>query len=100
MASEIPKRVRVTSYFKNLQKKYGVDDISNRMRNQWNMETVLEDIDNDTHVKQLIQFYFLYSDTRTFKEFFDKYHEYYEAMLRVKADRVARAALRKQTVEG
>lgn len=97
--SEIPKRVRVTAYFKNMQKKYGVEDISNRLRNQWDMQTVIEDIDNDKHMKQLIQFYFLFSEDRTFKDFFNKYNEYYESMLRVKADRVRRAALRKQTVE-
>lgn len=95
---EMSKVTRVMKYFRSLQKDAGILDASNMVQNKWDMRTVIEHIDDDKRLKQLIQFYFLYSDAKTFRDFFDQYDSYYETMLNVIRDRRNRKNLLEETV--
>lgn len=97
--NEMEKVLRVISFFKSQQKKAGVTDNGNALQNKWDMRTVIQEIDNDRHLKQLILFFFDTSDDKTFKCFFRRYNEYYETMLQVKEDRAHRRALARKTLE-
>lgn len=93
-----PKYVKAVEYFRRIQKTYGYKEVTNIIQNKWNMRSVMEDIDNDAHVRQLIQFFLMYSDDKSFQCFFDQYDKYYQTMLDVKRDRALRKHLREQTI--
>ncbi len=97
--NEMEKVLRVVSFFKAQQKKAGVVDMGNALQNKWDMRTVIQEVENDRHLKQLILFFFDTSDDKTFKYFFRHYNEYYETMLHVKQDRAHRRALARKTLE-
>lgn len=95
---EMSKVSKVMKFFRNQQKEAGVMDSSNMVQNKWDMRTVIEHVDDDKMLKKLIQFFFLYSDRKTFRDFFDNYDSYYETMLNVIADRRNRKNLLEETV--
>lgn len=88
------------NFFRSLQKKAGVVEGGNIIQHKWNMREVMDHIDNKKHVKQLIMFYFDYSDNKSFTDFFRQYDKYYETMEDVKRDRKLRKAIMKRTLEG
>ena len=90
----------VVDYFVSLQKQHKVIERTNMIQNKWDMRDVIKHIDNNKDLKVLIQFYFLYSDEKTFESFFRRYDEYYETMLEVRRERAARRELARRTVEG
>jgi len=96
-----PNYVRATKYFRRLQKdEYGFEDNCNIVQAKWDMRAVMEDIDDDDMLKKLIQFFLLLSDDKSFKEFFNKYDQYYETMLETIRDRQNRKYLREKTAKG
>lgn len=95
-----PNYVKATNYFLEKQREHGYIEKGNVVQAKWDMRAVLEQIDDDKMVKKLIQYFLLLSDDKSFKEFFNKYNDYYESMLQTIEDRAKRRYLREQTVKG
>lgn len=88
----------IMSFFHQLQQKYGYKDYTNVVRAKWDMLAVARAVDSSEELTQLIQFFMLYSDDKSYKTFFDKYDSYLETMLRVKQDRLHRMYLQGETL--
>ncbi|QLF83329.1 hypothetical protein SEA_NICEHOUSE_85 [Rhodococcus phage NiceHouse] len=88
----------IMSLFHQLQQKHGYKDYTNVVRAKWDMLAVARAVDSSEELTQLIQFFMLYSDDKSYKTFFDKYDSYLETMLRVKADRLHRMWLQQETL--
>lgn len=94
-----PNYVRATKYFRRLQKERGYDETGNIVQAKWDMRAVMEDIEDDRMLKKLMMFFLDTSDDKSFQMFFRKYHEYYETMLEVMADRAHVRYLKEQTLK-
>lgn len=95
--STTPIYVEMVERFRQLQKEAKFRDSVSLVYAKWDMKTAMEDIGDIEEFEILIQFFMLTSDDKSFRYFFGNYKEYYEAMLRVRADRAHRRALRRQT---
>lgn len=99
MKSDLVTAKRYVHKFIEHQKKFGVKETPNIIQCGWNMRDVIEHVNNEVHMKQLLQFYFKYSDSKTFRDFFYTYHEYYDKMIEVKEDRKRRKAIFNETMK-
>jgi hypothetical protein len=96
----LPNYVKATQYFRQLQRdEYNYEDNCNIVQAKWDMRAVMEDIDDDKMLKKLIQFFLKLSDDKSFKEFFQRYDQYYETMLETISDRRRRRAIREETLK-
>ena len=98
MINKLPANIRFVNLFMKLQKEAGVVDVSSLKYAKFDMQDIVHQIDDDKMLEKLIRFYMLYSDHKTFKDFFSNYGSYYDSMLSVIADRALRKSLREQTI--
>lgn len=90
----------VMDLFQSLQDKYEYrGELENIVQQKWNMRAVMQQMPSREDMTQLVKFFMLYSDDRSFKEFFYHYNEYYDSMLRVRNDRLHRRWLQQQTLQ-
>lgn len=89
---------KVMTYFNKLQKHYGHTEQGNVLQQKWDMRSIIEAMPSSEDLQQLMQFFMLTSDDRSFQHFSYKYHEYYETMLKVKEDRLTRRYLQQETL--
>lgn len=94
------KRVdAIMRFFQEEQLKHGHQEYGNIVAHKWNMLAVARQIGAGRELRQLIQFFMLTSDDRSYDHFFQRYHEYFETMNRVKEDRAHRKYLAQKTAE-
>lgn len=89
----------IMRFFQSQQEKYGHRDYGNIIQYKWDMLAVARQMETGDQLKQLIQFFMLTSDNRSYEYFFQRYHEFLEVMERVKADRAHRKYLAQKTAE-
>ena len=89
---------KVMTYFNKLQKKHGYTEYGNVLQQKWDMRDIIESIPTKDELEQLMKFFMLYSDDKSFQYFAWNYHNYYETMLRVKEDRLKRRYLQEETL--
>lgn len=87
-------------YFKREQRKYNYVETGNILQHKWDMRDVASQMESGKELRQLIQFFMLFSDDRSMSHFFKNYDSYYETMQNVKRDRLHRRYLQNKTLKG
>ena len=98
MRVTMPQVAKVMTYFNKLQKSNGWTETGNVLQQKWDMRDIIESIPTSEELQQLMKFFMLFSDDKSFQYFAYNYHHYYETMLRVKEDRLKRRYLQEETL--
>lgn len=98
MEVSMPQVSKVMDFFVRQQKKYNFIDSGNIVQQKWDMRDIARSMPSGVELQQLIEFFMMFSDDRSFKYFSYHYDEYYDTMLRVKEDRLRRRYLQNETL--